>query len=148
MTCRDCFPFLVEDDDNFALLLQRAFLKAGVPDGNVRRFRDGEETLAHLVSMNAVRPSALVLDVELPGMTGLSMLERVRSIARVSDLPAFVLSGRDDDHFVARAHVLGARAYWVKPFDHGTLQARVRAMLDSLRGDARDTLPGSLLDGK
>jgi len=142
------FPILVEDDDDFAVLLKRAFRKAGVPDGNVRRYRDGEGALAELVSVDALRPSALLLDLELPGMSGLSVLERVRSSDRLANVPAFFLTSREDRDCVAAAHALGARGYWVKPLGNGTLLEIVRGILGSLDGPGRATLPGSLLDGE
>jgi DNA-binding response OmpR family regulator len=146
MNYRHCFPFLVEDDDDFALLLGRAFVKAGVPAGNIRRYSDGETALAHLTSIDVIRPSALVVDVELPGMTGLSVLERVRSFERLTDLPAFVLSGRDDNHFIAAAHELGARGYWRKPLGNGTLQGIVGGILGSLNGGGTAMPAGNLLE--
>ena len=73
-----CFPTLVEDDDNFALLLRRALRKAGVPDGNIRWYRDGEGALADLLSREVVPPSVVLLDLDLPGISGLSVLTRLR----------------------------------------------------------------------
>ena len=105
------YPFVVEDDDNFVLLLRRAFQKAGVPDGNVRRYSDGEGALADLLSIDVIRPSALLLDIELPGMTGLSVLERIRACERLAHVPAFILSGRAEGNFIAEARALGARGY-------------------------------------
>ena len=148
MNYRQFFPFVVEDDDDFVLLLGRAFLKAGVPDGNVRRFRDGEGALAHLASIDVIRPSALLLDIELPGMTGLSVLERVRACERLAYLPAFFLSGRDDGHFIAAARALGASGYWLKPHGNGTLLEIVKGMLGSLDGAGYLTLTGNLLAGR
>jgi len=132
MKYRYCFPFIVEDDDDDAILLRRALLKAGVPEGNVHRYRNGESALADLVSNHAVRPTFLLLDLELPGMSGLSLLERVRSCDGLAQTPAFLLSGRDDDGYVATALALGARGCWVKPYRNGTLQEIVRGVLDSL----------------
>src|SRR6185436_18507041 len=140
--------FVVEDDDDFAILLQRALLKAGVPASNVRRYRDGEAALADLMSIDIIRPSALFLDIDLPGMSGMSVLERVRSCERLANLPVFVLSGREDGHFVAKAHVLGARGYWVKPQGNGVLREIVEGVLGRLNGDGYATLPGNLLNGK
>jgi len=142
------FPFVVEDDDDFVVLLRRAFLKAGVPDGNVRRYRDGESALADLMSIDVIHPSALLLDIDLPGMTGLSVLERVRACERLANMPAFVLSGRDDGRFVAAAHALGAHGFWVKPYSNGTLLEIVRGMLGSLHGDGVASLPGNLLGAR
>src|SRR5690242_11433366 len=121
MNCRHFFPFVVEDDDDFALFLRRAFLKAGVPPENIRRYRDGEGALAHLTSIDVIRPSALLVDIDLPGMTGLSVLERVRACEGLTNLPAFILSGRNDGDLVAAALALGVRGYWVKPHGNGPL---------------------------
>jgi DNA-binding response OmpR family regulator len=140
-----CF---VEDDDDFALLLRRALLKAGVSDDNLRRYRDGEGALADLLWSEVLRPSALLLDIDLPGMSGLSVLERVRACDRLANLPSFILSGRDDHPCVATAHALGARGYWVKPQSHGTLLRIIGGMLDSLDGDGIAALPGNLLEGR
>jgi DNA-binding response OmpR family regulator len=148
MNYRHCYPFIVEDDDNFALLLKRAFVKAGVPDGNIRRYRDGQAAMADLVAIDVIRPSALLLDLELPGMTGLAVLERIRACERLADLPAFFLSGRDDDHLVAAARALGARGYWVKPFRNGTILEIVQGILDSLDRDGCALLPGNLVRGR
>jgi chemosensory pili system protein ChpA (sensor histidine kinase/response regulator) len=148
MNYRQFFPFVVEDDDDFAQLLGRAFLKAGVPDGNVRRYRDGEGALAHLASIDVIRPSALLLDIDLPGMTGLSVLERVRTCGRLAYLPAFFLSGRDDGHLIAAARSLGARGYWLKPQGNGMLLEIVKAMLGSLDGAEHASLSGNLLIGR
>src|ERR1051326_2243575 len=115
------FLFVVEDDDDFAMLLQRALLKAGVPAGNVRRYRDGGAALADLMSIDIIRPSALFLDIDLPGVSGLSVLERVHARERLANLPVFVLSGREDGHSIAVARDLGARGYWVKPHGNGAL---------------------------
>lgn len=145
MNYRHCYPFVLEDDDSFALLLKRAFVKAGVPQGNVRRYRNGESALADLVAIDVIRPSALLLDLQLPGMTGLEVLERVRACGHLERLSAFILSGRDDAHFIAAARDLGARGYWVKPFQSGTLLEIVQGMLGSLDQGDGARLPGNLL---
>jgi DNA-binding response OmpR family regulator len=145
MNYRHYFPFVVEDDDDF---VRRAFLKAGVPGGNVHRYPDGEGALADLLSIDVIRPSALLLDIQLPGMTGLSVLERVRACERLAPLPAFFLSGRAEGHFIATAHVLGARGYWVKPHGNGGLLEIVQGMLGCLDGHQHPTVSGNLLDGR
>lgn len=148
MNYRHYYLFLVEDDDDFAILLKRALLRAGVPDANIRRYRDGQDALADLVSIDVIRPSALLLDMELPGMSGLSVLEGVRACERLADLPAFILSGREDSSFIAAAHAFGARGYWVKPNGNGTLEEIVRAILGSLESPEPITISGNLLNGR
>lgn len=127
-----CFPTLVEDDDNFALLLRRAFRKAGVPDGNVRRYRDGERALADLLTVSSVRPSVVLLDLDLPGMSGLSLLTRIRSCGPLADLPAFILSGREDPDPMSSATALRVGGYWVKPSGFRELQDIVEGILQHL----------------
>ena len=146
MNYRHYHLFFVEDDDDFAILLKRALLRAGVPDGNIHRYHDGKVALADLVSIDVIRPSALLLDMELPGMSGLSVLEGVRACERIANLPAFVLSGRDDPFLVARADALDARGYWIKPNGNGTLEEIVRGILGSLDRPGRTTISGSLLN--
>jgi DNA-binding response OmpR family regulator len=127
-----CFPALVEDDDNFALLLRRALRKAGVPDGNVRWYRDGEGALADLLSVDAVPPSVVLLDLDLPGISGLSVLAKIRSCGPLENLPAFILSGREDPAPISSATALRAGGYWVKPWSCRELQDIVESILGNL----------------
>ena len=139
-----CFPLVVEDDDDFALLLRRAFLKAGVPDGNVRRYRDGEAAVEALRSLGVFPPSVVTLDMELPGMSGLSVLKQIRSQETLLDLPVFVLSGREDSGHVIEAYALRVKGYWVKPSGPWKLQEIVMEILESLRRPGERRLPGCL----
>lgn len=144
MNSRDYFPVVVEDDDNFALLLRRAFLREGVPEGNIRRYADGEAALFFLGSTDVLVPSVMTLDVELPGMSGLSVLKQLRAHGSFLDLPAFVLSGREDPKYVSEAYALRANGYWVKPCGMVELQQMVAAMMDFIREPGRCRLPRCL----
>lgn len=144
MNYSQCIPFVVEDDDNFALLLERAFLKAGVPVGNVRRYRDGETALAALGSLGVLLPSVVTLDLELPGMSGLSVLKQIRSHEPLRGLPAFVLTGRQDPEHVTEAYALRANGCWVKPYGPWELQEIVIAMLEFLGRPEPSRLPRCL----
>jgi len=144
MNHRDYFPVLVEDDDDFALLLTRAFLKEGVPERNVRRFADGEAALTALRTVGVLMPSFLTLDIELPGMSGLSVLKQVRAQASFVNLPAFFLSGREDPGTVTEAYALRANGYWVKPSETWELQEVVTAIIDSIGRPGPSRLPGCL----
>src|SRR5579859_1477536 len=144
MSHRDCFPVVVEDDDNFALLLTRAFLKEGVPERNVRRFADGEAALTALGTVGVLTPSVMTLDMDLPDMSGLSVLRRVRAQASFVNLPVFFLSGREDPGTVTDAYALRANGYWVKPSGTWELQEVVTAIMDWIRQPGPSRLPGCL----
>ena len=146
MKHRHCFPFVVEEDDGFALMLQRSLLEAGVPKGNVHRFRDGESALTALRTIDIVRPSLVLMDLQLPGMSGLSLLEKLRSWERLEQLPAFVLSGQAEPKHVASAYALRAGGYWLKPGSDNELFEIVRGILESLGSPGRISLPRCLPD--
>ena len=140
------FPFVVEDDDRYARILMRAFHGAGVPNGNVRRYRDGEGALADLFTTDVVHPSAVVLDVELPGMSGFEILQRIRSWGPLVNLPAFVLTGSENADHVASARALRVRGYWRKPWNVSELHQIVEAMLTIVEEPGRAVrLPRSMI---
>jgi DNA-binding response OmpR family regulator len=85
----------------------------------------GEQALA---AARANAYSAMILDLGLPDMDGLQVLRMVRSEAR-RDLPALILTARDQVHDRISGLDAGADDYILKPFDVLELEARLRAVL-------------------
>jgi len=111
---------VVEDDVSIAELLQLYLSREGY---EVLAAADG----ARGVELARVeRPRLMILDLMLPGMSGLEVLKVVRSF---SDLPIIVLTARDSDQDKILGLELGADDYMTKPFNPGELVARVRAVL-------------------
>jgi CheY-like chemotaxis protein len=81
-----------------------------------------------LAGLPALRPDLILLDLELPGMSGREFLMRVRETALGANLPVLVISAHGD-HALARCprHALGVLA---KPFDNDVLIMHVERMLD------------------
>ena len=99
-----------------------------------------ENGLAAMAVIETLSLSLLVLDLSLPGLGGLDILNRVRTIeARDGGwpLPIIVLSGRDSERDRIVGLDLGADDYLVKPFSPGELAARARSLL------RRSAEPGS-----
>jgi len=67
----------------------------------------------------------VILDINLPGIDGLQLLERLRSMDRWHGVPVMMLSADGDEPSVARALNAGASDYLVKPFDPTELVARL-----------------------
>lgn len=112
---------VVEDDARFASVLERAIRETG---WTVEVARDGIEG-EHLIRTGS--GDALVLDLGLPGRSGLDLLRRLR--AAHSTLPVLVLTGRDGvDDRVAGLDA-GADDYVVKPCALSEVLARLRALL-------------------
>ena len=74
----------------------------------------------------ANRPDLVILDLGLPGVSGMEVIRRLRSW---SSVPIIILSARDDEFDKVGALDAGADDYVSKPFDMGELMARVRASL-------------------
>ena len=112
---------IVEDDENDAALLADAFRQAGcapLPRFLIR----AEEAIQYLEGMGAFGdrqkhplPSIIVLDLKLPGMSGLEFLDWLRGRIEFSTIPVIVLSGSPFVGDVKRAYELGARTFLTKP---------------------------------
>jgi two-component system KDP operon response regulator KdpE len=91
---------------------------------------DGEEAVE---SWRRRRPDLILLDLGLPGMDGLSVVQRVR---RDATTPIIVLSARDEERVKVAALDAGADDYLTKPYGMDELHARVRAALRRASGPA------------
>jgi len=111
---------LVEDEENIAEMLRGFFERDGFRF--VHAFT-GEDALDMLRS----RPvSAVLLDLNLPGMDGVDVCRRIR---RSSDVPVIMLTARDSEVDKVVGLEIGADDYVTKPFSPRELLARVKAVM-------------------
>lgn len=115
---------LVVDDDE-AIRTQLAW-QLEAEGYQVSAAADGTEALTWLESST---PDVVVLDLTMPGATGLEVLRSVRSHPTQKALPIIILSGRSADHDRILGLDAGADDYLIKPFSPGELAARVRSLL-------------------
>ncbi|GAB3501160.1 response regulator [Curvibacter fontanus] len=113
---------LVEDTPDLALWLGAALRQAGM---NVSFARDGHEALAQLPTGHGF--DAVLLDLQLPGLDGLSVLQKLRE--RGDPVPVLVLTARASVPDRVLGLNLGADDYLPKPFDLSELEARLQALL-------------------
>jgi two-component system KDP operon response regulator KdpE len=111
---------VVEDDTALRRALTISIRSRGF---DVLEVATGE---AALVVVAAERPQLVVLDLGLPDIDGIAVLERVRTF---SDVPVIVLTARDRQADKVRVLDAGADDYVTKPFDPEELLARLRAAL-------------------
>jgi len=78
---------------------------------------------------HSVRPQLILLDVDMPGMSGFDVCARLRDDPLTREIPVIFLTGTDDSDVKVRAFEMGAVDYVTKPFNAGELRARVRAAL-------------------
>jgi CheY-like chemotaxis protein len=123
---------LVEDCPEDAQLLEAA-LAAAPFDVQLTRLANGREALFYLTSpvFNVDReshplPDILLLDLGLPGVSGLDVLKRVRAQAALDGLTVYALTSSQDDWDVYRANELLVDAYFIKPSTFAGLVELVR----------------------
>ena len=121
---------LVEDDEDHALLFQRALAKAEI-DLNVRWMPDGEQALAYLADSavgRCPRPDLVVLDLKLPGRSGLEVLKEIRANPEFNRVPVVVLSTSGTDRDLKAAYAHRANGYVVKPAQPEAYRQMVREL--------------------
>ena len=114
---------LVEDNPDDVALTLRAFKKNHIVNPIVVA-RDGVEALdylhatgAHAGRDSSIQPAVVLLDLKLPRLSGLEVLERLRADPRTSLLRVVVLTSSREEPDITTAYRLGANSYIVKPVD-------------------------------
>ena len=124
----DTGSILVVDDDRVnRTLLARTLERSG---HTVTTAENGVEALTMLAD---TVPDVVLLDVVMPELDGMSVLERMKDDEALRDVPVIMISALDDFDSVVRCIELGAEDYLPKPFDPVLLRARIRAGLDKRR---------------
>jgi CheY-like chemotaxis protein len=113
---------VVDDDPNLRQLVTVRLEKAG---HRVRGADSAAEALALVADRGA--PDVVVLDVTMPGMTGLELLPAMRALEGCEDLPAIFLSGRVEHHDVEAGRALNA-TYLTKPFSAHALTKAIERL--------------------
>lgn len=117
---------LVEDNDDHAELVRRAFVRHA-SEHELLRVSDGEQALAYLSAADpASWPCLVLLDVRLPRVSGLDVLEGIRRLRDPSALPVVIWSTSENRGDIASAFERGANAYVVKPASLPSLDDAVR----------------------
>jgi DNA-binding response OmpR family regulator len=126
---------LVEDDENDAFFVQRAFDKTGVVNP-VQVVRDGQEAINYLQGVgkfaqrdNFPLPGIILLDLKLPYVMGLDVLKWIRKQSGLSSV-VVILTSSAEEKDIATAYRLGANAYLVKPAEMTRLEGMVKSIND------------------
>ncbi len=115
----------VDDDDNDAFLLRSALRAKGFA-GTVNYAMNGEEAIAHLEAAGeAGFPHLVLLDLKMPRMNGLEVLQWMRAREETRDLPVVMFTSSDHREDIRKAYAYGANYYVVKPAIYDDLTALV-----------------------
>jgi two-component system chemotaxis response regulator CheY len=101
---------VVDDSETIRLEVRRTLEQAGF---SVLEARDGAEGLA--TALANPDASLLVLDVNMPVMNGLEMLERLHEQGATATIPVLMMTTEADDRLIERAKAAGAKGWFIKP---------------------------------
>jgi len=125
-----CMKILIADDDAVTLKLLHRILSAE-PTYEIEGARDGQECWELLET--GYKPDVCLLDIEMPRLSGLDLLERMRNSEEYESIPVLIVSSRADIDSQASAAALRSFAFVVKPFNSKRVLGLVSEALVSLR---------------
>jgi len=115
--------FIIEDDEDISKLISMYLNNSQI---NTQAFTTAEEALNKI--KNGTNPDLIVLDLNLPGISGFDFLKQLRNDL-CSLTPVLIVSARDEDNDIVEALGVGADDFVTKPFSPSVLAARVQAVL-------------------
>ena len=120
---------MVEDDEGHARLIERNIRRAGV-NNDIRHFVSGTAVLEHLFQPSSIAngPFLVLLDLNLPDMTGIDILTKIKSNETLRRAPVIVLTTTDDKTEIQRCYDLGANVYITKPVDYENFAQAIRQL--------------------
>ncbi len=125
---------VVEDEADIRELVRHHLERDGY---RVDIASDGESALEQI---NSVAPDLIVLDLMLPGLSGLDICRSLQRNTATSAIPVIIVSAREEESDIVAGLELGADDYVTKPFSPRVLLARVKAVLrrNHENGDSDD----------
>jgi CheY-like chemotaxis protein len=114
---------IVDDDPNMVHILARTLLDVAQLHFAVR----GEDALKKL---GQHEPDVMLIDVDMPGLNGYEVMERMRANPRTRDTQVIMVTSHNDEIYRKRAMSLGAVDFFVKPVNRGMVRERVEQLLN------------------
>ena len=124
---------MIEDDEGHARRIERNIRRAGVRNAIVA-FSTGGEALHYLLGAdgsgeaNAGRSQVVLLDLNLPDMNGVTILERLKGNAHTRRIPIIVLTTTDEESEMSKCYDLGADVYVTKPIEYESFANAIRQL--------------------
>jgi CheY-like chemotaxis protein len=124
---------MIEDDEGHARLIEKNIRRAGV-NNQIMPFTNGTSALDYLFgadgsgTVSAGRQLLILLDLNLPDMTGVDILGKIKSNEHLKRSPVVVLTTTDDSREIQRCYDLGANVYITKPVNYEGFANAIRQL--------------------
>lgn len=122
---------MVEDDEGHARLIEKNIRRAGI-NNPIRHFADGTSALNHLFHApdgpRGGAPSMVLLDLNLPDMSGTAILEKIKQDDVLHRTPVVILTTTDDKVEIQRCYDLGCNVYITKPVNYESFSDAIRQL--------------------
>jgi len=122
---------MIEDDEGHARLIERNIRRAGISN-TIHHFTDGTSALEFIFKgadgpiVNG--PAMVLLDLNLPDMSGTDILARIKSVDKLKRTPVVVLTTTDDKVEIQRCYDLGCNVYITKPVNYEAFADAIRQL--------------------
>jgi CheY-like chemotaxis protein len=124
---------MVEDDEGHARLIEKNIRRAGV-NNEIVAFENGTEAVQYLFGrdgsgkVSAERALLILLDLNLPDMSGTDILTQIKSNEHLKRSPVVVLTTTDDQVEIQRCYDLGCNVYITKPVNYEGFATAIRQL--------------------
>lgn len=123
---------LIEDNEDDVFLLKEAF--KNIPDARIEKvMKDGEKVIEYLFEKLAepdVDPFILLLDINLPGLNGFEILEKIKNNTELRVIPVVFLTTSNNTEDIKKSYRLGAASYICKPGDFHDYQSLTKDIVE------------------
>lgn len=122
---------LVEDDPGHARLIEKNLRRNNIANAIVK-LNDGQQAVDYIFGegewggKNHPKPILILLDLNLPVLSGYQVLERMKSHASTRSIPVVILTTTDDHREVQKCYDLGCNIYITKPVDYEQFTEAIR----------------------
>jgi len=122
---------MIEDDEGHARLIEKNIRRAGI-NNEICHFTNGSEALDYLLNhdrgpkLNG--PALILLDLNLPDMSGTDILAKVKGEDGLKSTPVVVLTTTDDKVEIQRCYDLGCNVYITKPVNYESFADAIRQL--------------------
>lgn len=122
---------MIEDDEGHARLIEKNIRRAGISN-DIRHFTDGTTALDYIFNapdgpaQNG--PAMVLLDLNLPDMSGTAILEKIKQDEKLHRTPVVVLTTTDDKVEIDRCYDLGCNVYITKPVNYESFADAIRQL--------------------